>query len=104
MHYPLDSVIHLLNNWGPFFGDHDFFGEMSERMKAFLLLFCFVFFVEKRASARELYCLLEAMDDAQFRTVIVDCAEFCKNQLSADFSPLAQVLQVKNYKITGDYV
>ena len=44
------------------------------------------------------------MDDAQFRTVIVDCVEFCKNQLSADFSPLAQVLQVKNYKITGDYV
>ncbi|KAM7446686.1 nucleolar pre-ribosomal-associated protein 1 [Porites harrisoni] len=57
---------------------------------------------EKRASARELYCLLEAMDDEQFRTVIVDCVEFCKHQLSADFSPLAQVLQVKNYKITGD--
>ena len=72
-------------------------------MKAFLLLFCF-FFVEERALARELYCLLEAMDDAQFRTVIVDCVEFCKHQLSADFSPLAQVLQVKNYKITGDYV
>ena len=80
-----------------------FFGEMSERMKAFLLLFC-LFFVEKRASARELYCLLEAMDDAQCRIVIVDCVEFCKQQLSADFSPLAQVLQVKNYKITGDYV
>ena len=101
MIYPLDSVIHLLNNWGLFFGDHDFFGEMGERMKAFLLLFCF--FVEKRASTRELYYLLEAMDDAQFRTVIVDCVEFCKQQLSADFSPLAQVLQVKNYKITGDY-
>lgn len=85
---------------------------MSERMKAFLLypkcVYVFVFvvlsFVEKRAAARELYCLLEALNEAQFRTVIVDCVEFCKDQLGANFSALAQVLQVKNYKITGDNV
>jgi len=89
-----------------------FFGDMSERMLTFLLYpkcaYVFVFvvlsFVEKRAAARELYCLLEALNEAQFRTVIVDCVEFCKDQLSANFSPLAQVLQVKNYKITGDNV
>lgn len=66
------------------------------------LLFCFS--VEKRVAARELYCLLEALNEAQFRTVIADCIEFCKDQLSANFSPLAQVLQVKNYKITGENV
>ena len=89
-----------------------FFGDMSERMKAFLLYpkcaYVFVFvvlsFVEKGAAARELYCLLEALNEAQFRTVIVDCVEFCKDQLGANFSALAQVLQVKNYKITGDNV
>ena len=81
-------------------------------MKAFLLhpkcAYVFVFvvlsFVEKRAAERELYCLLETLNEVQFRTVIVDCVEFCKDQLSANFSPLAQVLQVKNYKITGDNV
>ena len=66
-------------------------------------MFLFCFFVEERAAARELYCLLEALNEVQFITVIVDCVEFCKDQLSANFSPLAQVLQVKNYKITGDY-
>ena len=70
-----------------------------------MFFFCLLlFFVEKEAVVRELYCLLEALNEKQFRTVIVDCVEFCKDQLSTDFSPLAQVLQVKNYKITGDYV
>ena len=70
-----------------------------------MLFFVFAFFfIEKRAAATELYCRLEALNEAQFRTVIVDCVEFCKEQLGANFSPLAQVLQVKNYKITGDYV
>ena len=71
---------------------------------AYVFVFVVLPFVEKRAASRELYCLLEALNEAQFRTVIVDGVEFCKDQLSANFSPLVQVLQVKNYKVTGDNV
>ena len=59
-------------------------------------------FAEKRVASLELYHLLEPLHEVQFNSVLVDCVAFCKQQLSADFSPLVGVLQVKNYKIKGD--
>lgn len=45
---------------------------------------------------------LELLDEEQLGTVITDCVDFCKNQLSGQFSPLIKVLQVTNYRITGE--
>ena len=61
-----------------------------------------MFFVEKVTALTDLYRHLESLSDFQLRTAIVDCVDFCKHQLSEDFSPLVQVLQVKNYHIAGD--
>lgn len=62
----------------------------------------FMFFVEKETALTDLYHHLECLSDLQLRTVIVDCVDFCKHQLSEDFSPLVHVLQVKNYNIAGE--
>lgn len=59
-------------------------------------------FAEKEAAMRDLYRHQELLNEVQLQTVIVDCVDFCKHQLSEDFSPLVHVLQVKNYIITGD--
>ena len=61
-----------------------------------------MFFAEKVRALTELYHHLESLNELQLRTVIVSCVDFCKRQLSEDFSPLAQVLQVKNYNIAGN--
>ena len=61
-----------------------------------------MFFVEKVTALTDLYHHLESLSDFQLRTVIVECVDFCKHRLSEDFSPLVQVLQVKNYNIAGD--
>ena len=45
---------------------------------------------------------LELLDEEQLGTVITDYVDFCKNQLSGQFSPLIKVLQVTNYRITGE--
>lgn len=61
-----------------------------------------VFFTEKLAVTAKVYQLLEPLDRVQFSSVIAGCVEFCKQHLSADFSPLVDVLQVKNYIVSGD--
>ena len=63
-----------------------------------------MFFTEKVTALMDLYHYLESLNELQLRTVIVDCVDFCKHQLSEDFSPIVQVLQVKNYNITGDQI
>lgn len=68
------------------------------------LQFSLILFADKVAALADLYRHLESLNEAQLRTVMVDCVGFCKHQLSEDFSPLVKVLQVKNYKITGDQV
>ena len=52
----------------------------------------------------DLYDHLQLLDEVQLSSVIVGCVEFCRQQLNGDFSPLVQVLQVKNYRITGGQV
>ena len=64
-----------------------------------VVLFCFL--ANVTASA-ELYYLLEPLDEVQLSAAIIDCVEFCKHKLSADFLPLVEVLKVKNYKIAGE--
>ena len=61
-----------------------------------------MFFVEKVTALTDLYHHLESLSDLQLRTVVVNCVDFCTHHLSEDFSPLVQVLQVKNYNIAGD--
>lgn len=60
------------------------------------------FFTEKLAVTAKIYQLLEPLDRVQFNSAIAGCVEFCKQHLSADFSPLIEVLQVKNYIVSGD--
>lgn len=64
--------------------------------------FDFVSFAEKATVSAELNRHLELLDEEQLGTVITDCVDFCKNQLSGQFSPLIKVLQVTNYRITGE--
>ncbi|XP_022797243.1 uncharacterized protein LOC111335571 [Stylophora pistillata] len=56
---------------------------------------------EKSTVLAEMNRHLELLDGEQLGAVITDCVDFCKNQLSGQFSPLVQVLQVTNYRITG---
>lgn len=53
-------------------------------------------------ASAELYHHLELLGDMQLRTVICGCVEFCKSQLSGDFSPVVDVVKVKNCKFTGN--
>ena len=64
----------------------------------------FMFFADKVTALTDLYRYLESLSESQLRTVIVNCVDFCKHRLSEDFSPLVQVLQVKNYNIAGDQI
>ena len=63
-----------------------------------------MFFAEKVTALTDLYHHLESLNESQLRTVIVNCVDFCKHQLSEDFPPLFKILQVKNYNIAGDQV
>lgn len=66
--------------------------------------FSLLLFAEKETALTDLYHHLESLDQLQLRTVIINCVDFCKHQLSEDFSPLVQVLQVNNYKIAGGQI
>lgn len=66
--------------------------------------FSLLLFAEKETALADLYHHLESLNELQLRTVIINCVDFCKHQLSEDFSPLVQVLQVNNYKIAGDQI
>ncbi|XP_068755165.1 nucleolar pre-ribosomal-associated protein 1-like isoform X2 [Montipora capricornis] len=56
---------------------------------------------EKVTATAELYHLLEALDRVQLSSVMDDCVHFCMQKLSADFSPLVEILRVRNYIING---
>ena len=59
-------------------------------------------FTEKVTATAELYHLLEALDRVQLSSVMDDCVQFCTQKLSADFSPLVEILRVRNYIINGE--